>query len=270
MATLLFTIGMLLTLGFPIHLVAGLINPKLAFLNQRKTSKRYEAALLSFGMLLVGTVSGMVAVAVNPNVFEQDITNKNVNESSTVTEASTSTFEEEKLKSTSKQVEKEVKQPSIKKEEPPSIIQDHSTVSNKSETYKANVEVHYGGQLDAGEKFNTKVYRKKDVLYIDGQWIPYGTFDFNMTVDLVTKQTIAEVSGTPQMNYLHCNPVKKSSFDSICNKLVTKDLNDGNTEIKIYTDTILDSAPDYHGYKIDSQWRFNAYKIIVPSKLLTM
>jgi endonuclease YncB( thermonuclease family) len=79
MATLLLIIGMFLYLGFPIHLILGIVNPKLAFFNKYKNNleskgpTKIEAVLLSFELLIIGTTAGVLAIIIDPNVGETEV-----------------------------------------------------------------------------------------------------------------------------------------------------------------------------------------------------
>lgn len=73
MSALLMTIGFLTILGFPIHVIVGLINPDLAFINLRKQSAfskekttRPEALGLSLKLLAGGFITMLVGAMLMP------------------------------------------------------------------------------------------------------------------------------------------------------------------------------------------------------------
>jgi len=152
--------------------------------------------------------------------------------------------------------------------------------------YVKDMSIHYGGQLDSGERFhhNLFVYNRDNILYINGVWLPtkQSQFAFELKINLDTKQSKDYVEDK-HLNYeLLCG-------DSDCSKLTIKDLGNGTSEIKVYggyrfetgnitpkdsvegCSTYNGNASDwscqFHMDYISDGYYFNKYRLVVPNEV---
>lgn len=249
MASLLFTISVFLVLGFPVHLVAGLINPKLAFLNQRKAPKRYEAVLLSLSMLVVATTFGVASVSIDPNISSEE----------------DATLAEE----------------SVIKE----VDNNQPIPVDSSEEYKEIPASLYSyvGDYEEGEKFDrVTVKQKKDTLLVEGfrRTTSSVSHKVKAELNLKTLTTTGTWIGTQRgVDYP----------DNLCEnsqEICYLELNDLGkyTEIEFYQtgdyfknsegpqtvdnpSTNYDDR-DYNYKKVNGEWAFNKFTLVVPTEYL--